>query len=106
MLRWNLSVERDGDEVQIHYGFTPSLGFLVSVARAGRLQVTYHSIVTDHTGLSGLLDVLGDFGVFEGEQLREALCAVLLAGSEDDIDDTDVRQLVRIIQDLKQVSVP
>lgn len=101
MNRSIMVLERDGDEIRLHYGFEPDLGFSISIVRYGKLQVAYHSIVRDHTGLSGLLDALIDFGIFSRGQVQEAMCALLLAGSADDVDDTDVRQLALIIQELK-----
>lgn len=89
---------------QISYGFDVSRGFFVVVSKSGKVQVSYFSIVTDFTGLSGVLDALVEVEAFPREQVQEALCAVLFMASANDIDDSDLRMSINLIENLKQAA--
>jgi len=95
-----MTVERQGETFRLSFGFNLSLGFSLKVAHAGKLLVSYHSIVTDFTGLSGLLDALVDAGVFGRETIQEGLCAVVFGALENAIRDPEIRQTVNLVQTL------
>lgn len=96
----NLTLERPTGSVSLSYGFDASYGFILSVIGPGDARCHFYSIVDGYEGLAAVLETLVEVGVFEAEQITEAMCAVLLGTSQEGIDSPKVLDVVRIVRDL------
>lgn len=103
MARKRMSIDRDGRVIRLSYGFSPLLGFFVTILEPGR-KVEYDALDDAYRGLPGLLDTLVREKLFAREQVEEALESLLVVDSPEDIDDEAVRQVAVMVVDLKQAA--
>lgn len=102
-MRDRLTLDRQ-PPVVIDYGFDAGrLGFFATVV-VGRVRVlSYDALQASYAGLSGLLKVLQDGGVFDVETVQRALDA-LVHGTAADIADGDQRAVAQLVEALKRAA--
>jgi len=104
MPRWNLVVDRQRTELEIAYGYGRALGFFLEVRSPGGRLVEYDALGDRYDGLPGLVDALIESGVFQRDQVEEALEAMLTVDSAAEVEDLDIRQIAMMVERLKKAA--
>jgi hypothetical protein len=88
----------------VQYGFSPLLGFFLTVFLPDGRRVVYDRSIPEYDDLRGFLDALVRAGVFEQAQVEDALGLLLVVEDLADIEEPEVRQIAVIISNLKQAA--
>lgn len=104
MARFDMTVEHRGAELEVAYGYDRALGFFLEVRSPGGRLVEYDALGDRYDGLPGLVDALIESGVFQRDQVEEALEAMLTVDSAAEVEDLDIRQIALMVERLKQAA--
>lgn len=100
MARFEVTIEREGAELSLEYGFDKLMGFFLTVSFRGVQKADYDCLDDSYSGLPGLLDVLVESGAFSRSDIEEALTSLMTMDSSD-IEDKAVQQAAIVIENLK-----
>ena len=105
MPKRTLNMKDNGERIRVAYGFDQrGLGFFASINRGKERPVEYDALSDNYRGLPGLLDALVNAHVFSRDQIQEALGALPIIDTPEDIEDPIVRQAAVIIINVKQAA--